>query len=233
MEGRYPDGLLLAITDCTDPAKVDEFNSWYNHMHLPDVTAPGIFGHAMRFANTDPSSSAGQYVATYETGWKDLSRAMPDYLKASAKLRESGDRITPLLETVTVGVFKRLGGEFTASVKPTRGILMVLSNCKSTASEEDFNRWYEDVHIADILDTGAFHTAYRYENLGPQAITEEFAAFYPKAKYLAVYETDSDDPAKAREDLVKLTDNWQQGSRMFEGIDVASSLTAQRVWPKN
>ena len=231
MEGRYPNGLLLAITGCSDPAKADEFSNWYNHMHVPDVTAPGIFRHAMRFANTDPDSPAGQYVATYETNLEDVSRAMPDYLEASAKLRETGNRISPLLQTVTVGVFKRLGGEFTASVKPTRGILMVLSNCKDTASEEEFNRWYEDVHIADILDTGAFHTAYRYESLGPKAITEEFAAFLPKAKYLAVYETDSSDPAKAGHELGKARADWQQRGRLFDGIDVTSSLTARRIWP--
>jgi hypothetical protein len=47
MEGRYPQGLLLALTNCTDPSKEEEFNAWYNHMHIPDVTAPGIFRHAL------------------------------------------------------------------------------------------------------------------------------------------------------------------------------------------
>ena len=64
MEGRYPNGLLLAITNCTDPSKEEEFNAWYNHIHVPDVTAPGIFRHALRFVNTDRNSQAGQYVAT-------------------------------------------------------------------------------------------------------------------------------------------------------------------------
>jgi len=27
MEGRYPHGLLLAITNCTDPSKEEEFNA--------------------------------------------------------------------------------------------------------------------------------------------------------------------------------------------------------------
>ena len=56
MEGRYPQGLLLALTNCTDPSKEEEFNAWYNHMHVPDVTAPGIFRHALRFVNTDHDS---------------------------------------------------------------------------------------------------------------------------------------------------------------------------------
>ena len=222
MEGRYPNGLLLAITDCNDPARVDEYSHWYNHIHIPDVTAPGIFRHAIRFANSDPDSPAGQYVATYETDWEDVSKARPANHEAGAKLRGNADRGSPWIQAVTVGVFKKLGGEFTASAKPTRGILMVLSNCKDTASEEEFNRWYEDVHIADILDTGAFHTAYRYESIDPQATN---------AKYMAIYETDSTEPAKARDDLARLTDNYQQGTRLFDGIDVTSSLTARRIWP--
>ena len=36
MEGRYPRGILLAITNCNDPSKEEEFNYWYNHIHLPD-----------------------------------------------------------------------------------------------------------------------------------------------------------------------------------------------------
>lgn len=222
MERRYPNGLLLAITNCTDPSKTDEFNYWYNHMHVPDVTTPGIFRHAIRFANTDPNSPAGQYVATYETTWEDVSKAMPAHRQASAKLRENGDRGTPLIQPVTAGVFKRMGGEFSASVKPTLGILLVLSNCRDTAIQEEFNRWYEDVHIPDILDTGAFHTAYRYESLDPEAT---------KAKYLAIYETDNVDPAKARDELGKVRADWQQRGRLFDGIEVVSSLTARRIWP--
>ena len=50
MEGRYPNGLLLAVTDCNDLSKEEEFNYWYNHIHIPDVTAPGSVStcHALR-----------------------------------------------------------------------------------------------------------------------------------------------------------------------------------------
>ena len=222
MEGRYPNGLLLAITNCTDLSKTEEFTSWYDHMHVPDVTAPGIFRHAIRFANTDPASEAGQYVATYETTFEDVSKAMPANREAGAKLRESGDRGSHLIQAVTSGVFKRLGGEFSAATKPTLGILLVLSNCKDPAREQEFNRWYEDVHIPDILDTGAFHTAYRYGSIDPAAT---------KAKYLAIYETDNIDPAKAREKLGAVRADWQQRGRLSDLMESTSSLTARRIWP--
>jgi hypothetical protein len=77
---------------------------------MPDMTAPGIFRHALRFVNSDPSAQAGQYVATYETEWEDVAQAMSAYREASAKLRERGDRGTPLLQMVRSSVFKKLGG---------------------------------------------------------------------------------------------------------------------------
>ena len=222
MEGRYPNGLLLAITRCTDPSKEEEFNAWYNHMHIPDVTAPGIFRHALRFVNTDPSSPAGQYVATYETTWEDGAKAMAANREAGASHRARGDRSSPYIQPVTVGVCKRVGGEFAAANRPTRGILLVLSNCKDPAREAEFNCWYEDMHVADILDTGAFHTAYRYESVDPQAT---------KAKYLAIYETDNRDPAEARGALGKARADWQKRGRLSDTIEVVASLTARRLWP--
>jgi hypothetical protein len=48
------------------------------------------------------------------------------------------------------------------------GILLVLSTCTAPAREAAFHRWYEDIHVADILETGVFHTAYRDESLAPK-----------------------------------------------------------------
>ena len=215
-------GILLVYTDLIESKYEEEFNAWYNHMHVPDVTAPGIFRHVLRFVNSDPSSPAGQYIATYETNWEDVSKAMPAHREASVKLRERGDRGTPLLQVVRSGVFKRLGGEFCAASRPTRGILLVLSNCTDLAREAEFNRWYEDIHVADILETGAFHTASRYESLAPQAT---------QATYLALYETEQSDPAKAREALGKARADWEKRGRLSDTIEVVASLTARRIWP--
>ena len=222
MEGRYPNGLLLAITNCNDASKGDEFARWYNHIHFPDVTASGIFKHPIRFANTDPDSPRGQYAATYETDYEDAAIALADNREASAKLRPDGGRGSELIESVFVDVFKRTGGEFSTSVRPTRGILLVLSNCTDPSREEEFNRWYEDVHFPDILNVGQFHTAYRYENVNPES----------SAKYLAIYETDNADPADARVQHTKLMEGWGQQGHLFDDMEVVSSMTARRVWPR-
>ena len=132
----------------------------------------------MRFVGTSPKPGEAKRIATYETTWDDVTKAWAAFKENIAKAR-TPDRISPLLEVVRPGIaYQKLDGEFCAASKPTRGILMVLINCKDPAREQEFNNWYADVHIPDILNTGAFHTAYRYESLDPEA---------SKGKYLSIY----------------------------------------------
>ena len=90
MEGRYPSGLMLGITNCNDPSKEDEFNYWHKHIHLPDVTAPGVFRHAIRFVNTNPKPGEGKYLATYETDHSDPGKAADELLKLRANWEHRG-----------------------------------------------------------------------------------------------------------------------------------------------
>src|SRR5437879_12626701 len=99
---------------------------------------------------------------------------------------------------------------------------MELGNCKDPAREAELQRWYEDSHVADILETAAFHTAYRYESVDPQAT---------QAQYLALYETEQRDPAKAREAMGKARADWEKRGRLSDTIEVVASLTARRLWP--
>ena len=220
MEGRYPNGILFAMTSCPDPTKEEEANYWYNHIHIPDVTSPGIFRHAIRFANTNQKPGEPEYIATYETSWEDVAKAWATQRERSASLGDRGR--SPNIQPVTVGVFKKLGGEFYAASRPVRGILAVMVNCTDPAREEEFNSWYNDVHIPDILDTGLYQTAYRYESLDPQAT---------KAKYLALYETHYGDPGKAGEEMGKVRTNWEKRGRLFDAIELVYRLTARRIWP--
>jgi len=223
MEGRYPHGLLLAITNCTDPSQEEEFNAWYNHRHVPDVTAPGIFRYAIRFVNTDPSSQAGTYVATYETNWEDVSKAMPAHREASGQLRERGDRGTPSIQVVRSGVFKRLGGGVLRCPQAHPG---------HPAGAEQLQGPGQGSGVQPLVrghpcgrhpgDGGLPHRLSVREPDPPQAT---------KTKYLALYETEQSDPAKAREAMRKARADWEKRGRLSDTIEVVASLTARRLWP--
>ena len=72
-----------------------------------------------------------------------------------------------------------------SSDRPVTGVLIVLVDCGDPAREAEFNAWYDDVHVPDILSTGAYYSAVRYENTDTES---------GGPRYLAVYETDAADP---------------------------------------
>jgi hypothetical protein len=56
----------------------DEFNTWYNEVHLPDVVRVEGFVAAQRFrlTETDPAQSFGhRYLSLYELETDDLARS--------------------------------------------------------------------------------------------------------------------------------------------------------------
>ena len=221
MEGRYPRGIIFCITCCTDHLKEEDFNYWYNHVHIPDVIGPRVFERGMRFANTDPTAGELKCISTYETEWEDLDKAWQLALDADLKLQEDG-RCSSELKIVMGGAFKRVGGEFRAADRPVRGILAALANCKDPAGEMEFNRWHSDVHIPDILGTGLFHAAYRYESIDPEATW---------GKYLALYETDSPDPGQAAARLREFRAKWERAGRWCENAERVLLISARRIWP--
>ncbi len=79
--------------------------------------------------------------------------------------------------------------------KPT-GVLVVLVNNGDSAKDAEFNKWYNEVHIPDVVGTGCYYHATRYENINPKP---------GEAKYLALYETDWEDPIAAFAELGKHT----------------------------
>jgi hypothetical protein len=100
---------------------------------------------------------------------------------------------------------------------------MVTSRCKDPAREEEFNKWYDEVHLPDILSTPQFVAAQRYKLAGPPSKSE------PEATYLAIYEIEGDDTRAAMkalgENLSKLPpDRWP-----YDGIEVFSTATFSEI----
>ena len=61
-----PKGIFLAYTNCVERQRVEEFNRWYTHTHLPDLLkAQGVVS-ARRFFNLNPGHGPSQYLALYE-----------------------------------------------------------------------------------------------------------------------------------------------------------------------
>src|SRR3989304_7756964 len=68
-------------------------------------------------------------------------------------------------------------------------IVFVFTDCAGPAREAEFSEWYNSPHIPDILQAEGFVAATRYQVLGNPGPGQ--------GKFLAVYEVEADDLAKA------------------------------------
>jgi hypothetical protein len=86
----------------------------------------------------------------------------------------------------------------------TRGVLVVLFDCREGADEAALNRWYDEVHIPDVVATGAFFRGTKLLN----------AARKPgEQKYMAIFETDRP-PQEAWNLLSATTEERRKAGRL-------------------
>jgi hypothetical protein len=86
--------------------------------------------------------------------------------------------------------------------------------------EEAFNRWYNEIHVPDILAVDGFSAARRYKLSGPPPRGQE-----PASRYLAIYEVDTDDTREAMKKLGEAVGGMQSAGRMFDQMKVGSTAT--------
>jgi hypothetical protein len=59
--------LLFAFSDCKDPAKIDEYNDWYDNMHMPDMlNTPGLVKASRWMSADNKENEVRKYLAMYE-----------------------------------------------------------------------------------------------------------------------------------------------------------------------
>ncbi|MFC1919833.1 DUF4286 family protein [Chloroflexota bacterium] len=68
MEDRKPKWYMVIFSNCSDSTKEDEFNRWYDEVHVPDIMSEGLFVQATRLVNTNyPQPTEHKYLTIYET----------------------------------------------------------------------------------------------------------------------------------------------------------------------
>ena len=80
-----------------------------------------------------------------------------------------------------------------------QGMLIVQAEPVATA-EADFNVWYDDVHLSEVLATPGFVRARRYRTLRSPAETRDRESGW--GRYIAVYEIEGRDPLEAHAALL-------------------------------
>lgn len=80
-----------------------------------------------------------------------------------------------------------------------RHLLIVETSC-AEGSDAEFNRWYDEVHIPQLLTIDGFVGARRYRLADAQ-----MGRSRPEQPYLALYEIEADDPQAALDALLART----------------------------
>jgi hypothetical protein len=102
-----PKGILMTVTNCTDPKRDTEFNRWYSHTHLPDLSRANGFVEARRFRNLDPGA-AGGYMAIYEFDSPDLRESYKDLLRLAQDAFQRGRHIDCIAGTRRGGLWQEI-----------------------------------------------------------------------------------------------------------------------------
>lgn len=167
-------------------AMEQEFNEWYDHVHLPDVVDTPGYVAATRYQIKEFKKGRGSYLTLYKVETDDIDGTIRVRMEKLQKEIAAG-RSSDLPINVWPFVFFRRTLRKTSAAnahhpgKP-RWINLVETNPVS-GKEQAYNEWY-DRHIEDVLETPGFVAASRY------VIKEPLEG---RGKYLAVYEIETDD----------------------------------------
>lgn len=100
-----------------------------------------------------------------------------------------------------------------------KAILVVQANSSSPDREDEFNRWYSETHLPDVLRVDGYSAAQRFRLVEGLPLAEGLPL--PPHRYLAVYELETDDLEAAAQ---RLRDQVLQGA-----IGISDTLDLQSV----
>jgi hypothetical protein len=90
-------------------------------------------------------------------------------------------------------------------------MLIVETNC-TDGDDDEFNRWYDEVHIPELLRIDGFVDAKRFEVAGAQMGRRQ-----PEHRYLAFYEIDAETPQAALDALTARAPGLQMSPTLRQG----------------
>lgn len=96
----------------------------------------------------------------------------------------------------------------------SRWLLLVESTCRDPSQEKEFNRWYDEVHIPDVLKGGPeFRTCRRYQQI---------SSAHGQKVYVAVVEIETDDINRTLEVHRRNMERVRREGRLTDLVEVIS-----------
>ncbi len=178
----------------TDPSREKEFNDFYNNMHLPDVLKTPGFMAARRFVIKEPRNGRGKYFSIYEIETDNIDETMAIRRELREKEREKGRAMAQVVPGAYINIwpdllFKQIAERSSGkSFETGNWINTTETVCTNPSREKEYNHFFDNFHLPDVLSAPGFVSARRY------AVKELRNG---RGKYFAVYEIETDDIDKS------------------------------------
>lgn len=177
-------GLLVVHAKCVRAAEEPEWDAWADDVHLPGQCGPGGAWAATRFELVErPATGAPglgfTHVTILELDDDDVGAQAARVLAVDDALRAEG-RLHPAHATVAADVFVAHGphGSKPAPSAARTGHILAHVLCTDPHRIAEWDAWYDDVHVPDMLACDAFSTLSRWRRLVPLPVGPNHLTLY-------------------------------------------------------
>lgn len=232
----------IMLGGTTPPPEVEEeWNQWYNQIHVPGVLASGA-RKSTRYRRLDnlmkEAEKYPKYLVIYEfanagdaKAWENSPQHADSLAKGLEKFKQTGTELKWRVYYEPISHWS-WGNYSDGSKKPLKEpetpVIEVVGAESPQKDEAGWNQWYNDVHVPGVLKLGA-RRATRYRRLD---ITAD-AASYPR--YGAIYEFES---VPAAQKFVTQPDRWawiDDGMQKYKSVGTSLRWLALyepiKAWP--
>jgi hypothetical protein len=186
--------LFLAYSTYTSDAQT--FNDWYDHVHIPQVlSAPGLT-HAQRFVAADTKPLPGMksldlgHLAYYELeGDAAVFRNEVKRLLMSREMVIPDFMVQPFKTLIMKPVSEIFHAPGAEDYTPTADRRVFTAFSHHTGDDATFDRWYDTVHIPQLLAAPGLVRAQRFVMADVKPMP---GVVTPELGHLALYELEGD-----------------------------------------
>jgi hypothetical protein len=149
-----PTGVRLVLANCTDLARDDEFNAWYDE-YATSLTEPGFFVDAARYrdAGAEGDPQRPTYVSIYGIETADPGAAWPRTYEWWEE--RGGHALTPLLQVPYRATYTRLAGPGPGTEWPQLAVRLADA---APGCEQEAEGWYRALGSGPSEVNGALTT---------------------------------------------------------------------------
>lgn len=141
-------GVRFVLSNCSEPAQVDEYNKWYDS-YGADCTKLGLLVSAIRFENPDAASTDAdpRFLTIYDIVTPDPGQAWPLTAERQHRLYPE---IPDYFSVALAGTYAVVSSVDRSTNGETTGVTIVMSDANDSSLE---------VFAAALMETGIFSRA--------------------------------------------------------------------------